>query len=161
MAQVTESDELDLLACACFLPHGTTRIFRALSKLAVLGYRMMQTTVQKAISILKAHVCKMPLFTITDDSNLGNMLVKSRKLLRFAYRCREYLDHNRISKRTKRVFRAAEVSIEETSVGEECLWRHIVWTPCRNDGPMPTETCGFSQNMVIISAYRDFCPICP
>lgn len=42
---------------------------------------MMQTTVQKAISILKAHVCKMPLFTITDDSNLENMLVKSRKLL--------------------------------------------------------------------------------
>ena len=63
---------------------------------------MMQTTVQKAISILKAHVCKMPLFTITDDSNLGNMLVKSRKLLVLLIDVVNTLIAIEFSKRTKK-----------------------------------------------------------
>lgn len=65
-----------------FPPHGTTPYLPSFEQVGRFrGIGMMQTTAQEAISILKAHVCKMPLFTITDDSNLENMLVKSRKLL--------------------------------------------------------------------------------
>ena len=65
-----------------FPPHGTTPYLPSFEQVSRLrGIGMIQTTVQETISILKAHVCKMPLFTIIDDPNLENMLVKSRKLL--------------------------------------------------------------------------------
>ena len=103
LAQVTESDELDpALACAFSSPWNNPYLpsFEQVGRFRGIG--MMQTTVQKAISILKAHVCKMPLFTITDDSNLGNMLVKSRKLLVLLIDVVNTLIAIEFSKRTKK-----------------------------------------------------------
>lgn len=71
---------------------------------------MMQTTVQETISILKAHVCKMQLFAITDDLNLENMLVKSRKLLVLLIDVVNTLTTIEFPKDRKRIFRVVEVS---------------------------------------------------
>ena len=128
-----------------FPPHGTTPYLPSFEQVGRFrGIGMMQTTVQEAISILKAHVCKMPLFTITDDSNLENMLVKSHKLLVLLIDVVNTLITIEFPKRPKRVFRAAEVSDRgnirrrrellgvisygrRVEMTDQCLQRHAVF----------------------------------
>ena len=130
-----------------FSPHGTTPYLPSFEQVGRFrGIGMMQTTVQETISILKAHVCKMPLFTITDDSNLGNMLVKSSKLLVLLIDVVNTLITIEFPKRTKKsVSRCRSLGSRKHPQAKRAPWHHIVWTPCRNDGPMPTETCGFRK----------------